>query len=56
MSWKYYGVQFMLDEFNISNISTDQTSAVAIEIMKGVSGPIEYINSISSGWEVSDLA
>lgn len=46
----------MIDVFKISNISTNQTSDVGIVITKGMSGPIQYVNIISSGWEVSDLA
>ena len=55
MSWKYYGAQSIMDVFNISNTSTSQSSAVAIVIVKGLYGPIEYMNLITSGWEVSDL-
>lgn len=44
-----------MDVFNISNISSSQSSVLAIVISKGASDRIEHMNIISSGWEVSDL-
>jgi hypothetical protein len=55
-NWKYYGVEAMMDVYNISSgVKQDQGSTGQVILIKGEDGPADYINTIQFGWGVSFL-